>query len=45
MGETRTIWGRSRESLPMVLKTKSCNLLTVTSKSSPSEAMMRVNGV
>ena len=36
-----TIWGRSRESLPMVLKTRSCSLLTVPSKSSPREAMAR----
>lgn len=35
----RTIWGRSRESLPMVLKTRSCSLLTVASKSSPRAAM------
>lgn len=36
---SHTICGRSRESLPMVLKTKSCNLLTVISKSSPRAAM------
>lgn len=35
----RTIWGRSRESLPMVLKTRSCNLLTVDNRSSPRAAM------
>lgn len=34
-----TIWGRSSESLPMVLKTRSCNLLTVFNRSSPSAAM------
>jgi hypothetical protein len=37
-----TIWGRSRESFPIVLKTRSCNLLTVPSKSSPSAAMATV---
>jgi hypothetical protein len=36
----RTIWGRSSESFPMVLKTRSCNLLTVDSRSSPSAAMV-----
>lgn len=34
-----TICGKSRESLPMVLKTRSCNLLTVLRRSSPREAM------
>lgn len=34
-----TICGRSSESLPMVLKTRSCNLLTVVNRSSPSAAM------
>lgn len=34
-----TIWGKSKESFPIVLKTKSCNLFTVTSKSSPNEAI------
>lgn len=38
-GGIYTIWGRSSESLPMVLKTKSCNLLTVDNKSSPRAAM------
>ena len=38
----RTIWGRSRESFPMVLKTKSCNLLTTPSRSSPRAAMTTV---
>lgn len=37
-----TIWGRSSESLPMVLKTKSCNLLTVDNRSSPSAAIAPV---
>lgn len=37
--EALTIWGKSKESLPMVLKTKSCNLLTVASRSSPRAAM------
>lgn len=44
---TLTIWGRSRESLPMVLKTRSCSLLTVASKSSPRAAiliLLKVNG-
>lgn len=40
-----TIWGRSRESLPMVLKTKSCSLLTVVSRSSPSAAMAMGNSL
>jgi hypothetical protein len=35
----RTIWGRSRESFPIVLNTKSCNLLTVANRSSPSAAI------
>lgn len=35
-----TICGRSRESLPIVLKTKSCNLFTVVSKSSPNDAIL-----
>jgi hypothetical protein len=35
-----TIWGRSRESLPMVLKTRSWSLLTIPSKSSPREAIV-----
>lgn len=39
-GLLRTIWGRSRESFPMVLKTKSCNLLTTPNRSSPRAAMM-----
>jgi hypothetical protein len=30
-----TIWGKSRESLPMVLKTRSWSLLTVPKRSSP----------
>ena len=34
-----TIWGRSRESLPMVLNTRSCSLLTVESRSSPRAAI------
>ena len=34
-----TICGRSRESLPMVLKTRSCNLLTTPRRSSPRDAM------
>jgi hypothetical protein len=34
-----TICGRSSESLPMVLNTKSCSLLTVPSRSSPREAI------
>lgn len=36
----RTIWGRSRESLPMVLKTRSWSLLTIPSRSSPSAAIL-----
>ena len=36
----RTICGKSSESLPMVLKTKSCSLLTTPSRSSPSAAML-----
>jgi hypothetical protein len=38
----RTIWGKSRESFPMVLKTRSCNRLTMLSSSSPSEAIAPV---
>jgi len=34
-----TIWGRSKLSLPIVLKTRSCSLLTMPSKSSPRAAM------
>jgi hypothetical protein len=41
-GITRTIWGRSRESFPMVLNTRSCSLLTTLRSSSPSEAMALV---
>lgn len=37
-----TIWGKSSESFPIVLKTRSWSLLTTPSKSSPSEAMMGV---
>lgn len=36
----RTIWGRSRESFPIVLKTRSCSLLTVDNRSSPSAAIV-----
>lgn len=35
----RTICGRSSESFPIVLKTKSCNLLTVPKRSSPRVAI------
>lgn len=38
----RTICGRSRESFPIVLKTRSCSLFTVANKSSPSAAMATV---
>lgn len=38
-----TIWGRSRESLPMVLKTRSWSLLTIPSRSSPREAIVTSN--
>jgi hypothetical protein len=37
-----TIWGRSKESFPIVLKTKSCSLLTVASRSSPRAAIVNV---
>ena len=36
----RTICGRSRESLPIVLNTRSCNLFTTPSRSSPKDAML-----
>ena len=39
----RTIWGRSRESLPMVLKTRSWSLLTMLRSSSPSDAITLVD--
>jgi hypothetical protein len=38
----RTIWGRSRESFPIVLKTRSCSLLTMLRSSSPSDAIALV---
>lgn len=41
----RTIWGRSKESFPMVLKTKSCNLLTTPNRSSPRAAMTTVEQI
>lgn len=41
-GRERTICGRSRESFPMVLKTRSCSLLTVCSRLSPREAMIQI---
>lgn len=37
-----TIWGRSRESLPIVLKTRSWSLLTMLRRSSPRLAMLAV---
>lgn len=37
--QPRTICGRSSESLPMVLNTRSCSLLTVESRSSPRAAI------
>lgn len=40
-----TICGRSRESLPIVLKTKSCSLFTVDNKSSPRAAMAKIGSV
>jgi len=40
----RTIWGRSKLSLPIVLKTRSCSLLTIPSKSSPRDAMLLMEG-
>src|SRR5579871_5277256 len=36
----RTICGRSRESFPIVLKTRSCSLLTTPSRSSPNDAIV-----
>lgn len=39
----RTIWGRSRESFPMVLKTRSWSLLTMLRSSSPSDAITLVD--
>lgn len=35
-----TIWGRSKLSLPIVLKTKSWSLFTIPSKSSPRDAIL-----
>lgn len=35
-----TICGRSSESLPIVLNTRSCNLFTTPSRSSPSAAIL-----
>lgn len=40
MRRGHTIWGRSRESFPIVLKTRSCSLLTVDKRSSPSAAIV-----
>ena len=39
-----TICGRSRESLPMVLNTKSCSLLTMPKRSSPRDAIVTFPG-
>lgn len=39
--EGRTIWGRSRLSVPMVLKTRSCSWLTMRSRSSPRAAIAK----
>ena len=41
-GGSHTIWGRSKLSLPIVLKTRSCSLLTMPSKSSPRDAIFAV---
>src|SRR5512140_818803 len=38
-GRKPTICGRSRESFPIVLKTRSCSLLTVAKRSSPRAAI------
>lgn len=43
MGRGRlTICGKSRESLPMVLKTRSWSLFTILSKSSPNDMIAGV---
>lgn len=39
-GENHTICGRSKLSLPIVLKTRSCSLFTIPSRSSPREAIV-----
>jgi hypothetical protein len=38
--QIHTIWGKSRESFPMVLNTRSWSLLTTWRRSSPSEAIV-----